>query len=61
MTQVFATNGYDGMIGTISCTELGDCATDVKIGIFEAPGWPVEGGTDAGPVYTDVRTLDSVL
>jgi branched-chain amino acid transport system substrate-binding protein len=59
--EVFATNGYDGMIGTISCTELGDCATDVKIGIFEAPGWPVEGGTDDPPVYTDVRTLDSVL
>jgi branched-chain amino acid transport system substrate-binding protein len=58
---VFATEGYDGMTGTISCTELGDCATDVTIGIFRAPGWPVEGGTDEGAVYSDTKSLDDVI
>jgi branched-chain amino acid transport system substrate-binding protein len=58
---VFATEGYDGVTGTITCTELGDCATDVTIGIFDAPGWPVEGGTDEGAIYSDVKSLDDVL
>jgi branched-chain amino acid transport system substrate-binding protein len=58
---VFATEGYDGVTGTITCTELGDCATDVTIGIFEAPGWPVEGGTDEPAVYSDTKSLDEVL
>ena len=30
-----ATSGYQGITGTITCTPLGDCATDVTIGIFE--------------------------
>lgn len=59
--EVFATNGYDGVTGTITCTELGDCATDVTIGIFLAPGWPVEGGTDEPAVYSDTKSLDEVL
>jgi branched-chain amino acid transport system substrate-binding protein len=58
---LFATSGFDGVTGTITCTELGDCATDVTIGVFEAPGWPVEGGTDDPAIYTDVKSLDDVL
>ncbi|HEY7477735.1 MAG TPA: branched-chain amino acid ABC transporter substrate-binding protein [Actinomycetota bacterium] len=59
---VFATNGYDGIIGTITCTELGDCATDVTIGIFQAPAWPVEGGEEpADAIYSDTLSLDDVL
>jgi branched-chain amino acid transport system substrate-binding protein len=58
---VFATSGYDGMTGTITCTELGDCATDVTMGIFRAPGWPVEGGTDDPAVYSDTKSLDDVI
>ena len=59
---VFATSGYEGITGIITCTELGDCATDVKIGIFEGPNWPVEGGIgDGKPVYTDTKSLDDVL
>src|ERR687891_641092 len=60
--EVFATEGYEGMIGTITCTDTGDCATDVTIGIFLGPGWDVEGGTgDRTPVYTDTKSLDDVL
>lgn len=59
--QIFATSGYEGTIGTFTCTELGDCATDVSIGIFEAPAWPVEGGTGDEAVYSDIKSLDDVL
>jgi branched-chain amino acid transport system substrate-binding protein len=60
--EVFSTEGYEGMIGTITCQETGDCATDVTIGIFLGPGWDVEGGTgDTSPVYTDTKSLDDVL
>ena len=59
---VFATSGYEGLSGIITCDEFGDCATDVVIGIFEGPNWPVEGGTgDGKPVYTDTKSLDDVL
>jgi branched-chain amino acid transport system substrate-binding protein len=59
---VFATSGYEGITGIITCTPLGDCATDVTIGIFQAPAWPVEGGTpDAESVYSDTKSLDEVI
>jgi branched-chain amino acid transport system substrate-binding protein len=60
--EFFATSGYDGVTGTITCDENGDCATDVTIGIFQAPAWPVEGGDpDAGAVYSDTKSLDDVI
>jgi branched-chain amino acid transport system substrate-binding protein len=59
---VLATSGYEGITGIVTCTELGDCATDVTIGIFQYPNWPVEGGEDPDtPVYTDTKTLADVL
>ena len=59
---IFATSGWDGITGTITCNELGDCATDVTIGIFLAPGWPVEGGSgNTDPVFSETKTLDDVL
>ncbi|HEX6231352.1 MAG TPA: branched-chain amino acid ABC transporter substrate-binding protein [Actinomycetota bacterium] len=58
---VFATSGYEGLTGTITCTPLGDCATDVKIGIFQYPNWPVEGGEEpSDAVYTDTKSLADV-
>jgi branched-chain amino acid transport system substrate-binding protein len=59
--EVFGTSGYEGTIGTFTCTELGDCATDVAIGIYQAPEWPVEGGTGSDTVYSDIKSLDDVL
>jgi branched-chain amino acid transport system substrate-binding protein len=58
---IFATSGFEGITGTITCLDTGDCATDVTIGLFLAPGWPVEGGTDDPAVYTDTKSLDEVL
>lgn len=58
---VLATTGYEGVTGIISCTPLGDCATDVTIGIFQYPNWPVEGGEDpSDAVYTDTKSLADV-
>jgi branched-chain amino acid transport system substrate-binding protein len=58
----FATEGYEGITGTITCGAEGDCATDVTIGIFQAPGWPVEGGSGSDePVYSDTKTLADVI
>ncbi len=59
---VFATAGYEGLTGIITCTELGDCATDVTIGVFEGPNWPVDGGEgDGKPVFSETLSLDEVL
>jgi branched-chain amino acid transport system substrate-binding protein len=59
---VYATSGYEGMTGIVTCTPLGDCATDVTIGIFEYPHWDVEGGVDPiETVYSDTKSLDEVL
>ena len=59
---IFATSGWKGITGTITCNELGDCATEVTIGIFKAPGWPVEGGSgNTDPVFSETKTLDEVL
>jgi len=59
---VLETSGYEGLTGIITCTPLGDCATDVTIGIFEYDHWPVEGGTDpTDPVFSETKTLDDVL
>src|SRR4029450_7233735 len=58
---IFATSGYQGVTGTITCTPLGDCATDVTIGIFQAPDWPVEGGNpDAEVAFSETKTLEDV-
>ena len=57
---IFATSGYQGLIGTITCTPLGDCATQVTIAVYRAgtPGLPVAGGNpNAGPVFEETKTL----
>jgi len=56
---VYATSGFQGLTGLITCTPLGDCATDVVIGMFQAPDWP-ELSPDAEAVYTDVKSLQEV-
>jgi branched-chain amino acid transport system substrate-binding protein len=58
---IFATKGYHGLTGTITCTPLGDCATSVTIAVFKAPNWPVEGGKGNGkPVFKETKTLAQV-
>jgi branched-chain amino acid transport system substrate-binding protein len=59
---VQSTTGYQGITGVISCTPLGDCATDVTIGIFQYDHWPVEGGTEpTDSIFSETKSLDEVL
>src|SRR6266511_254734 len=56
--EVYKTNNYNGLSGTITCTPLGDCATAVSIAVYKVPEWPVEGGTsNPKPVFTETKTL----
>ncbi len=58
---VLATSGHEGLTGIVTCTPLGDCATDVTIGVFQYPNWPVEGGEDpTDAVYSDTKSLADV-
>jgi branched-chain amino acid transport system substrate-binding protein len=60
--KIFATKDYQGVTGIITCDPNGDCATDVTIGIFKAPAWPVEGGDpNAKAVFSDTKSLDDVI
>ena len=53
------TTGYEGIIGTISCTPDGDCATSVTIGVYKVPDVGFL-NPDAKPVFTETKTLDEV-
>ncbi len=56
---VEATEGYEGVIGTLTCTPDGDCATEVTIGVYKVPD---VGFLDpaAKPVFTETKTLEEV-
>jgi branched-chain amino acid transport system substrate-binding protein len=53
------TADYQGIIGTITCTPLGDCATSVTIGVYKVPD---VGFLDpnAKPVFSETKTLAEV-
>ena len=56
---VQSTADYQGIIGTITCTSLGDCATSVTIGVYKVPD---VGFLDpnAKPVFSETKTLAQV-
>jgi branched-chain amino acid transport system substrate-binding protein len=57
--EIFKTNNFNGLSGTITCTPLGDCATAVSIAVYKVPDWPIEGGTEnPKPVFTETKTLE---
>jgi branched-chain amino acid transport system substrate-binding protein len=53
------TSGYQGVIGTLTCTPLGDCATSVTIGVYKVPDVGFE-DPSAKPVFTETKTLADV-
>ena len=56
---VEGTEGYEGVIGTLTCTPDGDCATDVTIGVYKVPDVGFL-DPEAKPVFTETKTLDEV-
>ncbi len=50
----FSTSEYSGLTGTISCSELGECAAEVAIAVYRAPDVPLIGADlPAEPVYRE--------
>ncbi|HET9723870.1 MAG TPA: branched-chain amino acid ABC transporter substrate-binding protein [Actinomycetota bacterium] len=56
---LLATSGYEGITGTITCDPLGDCATDVTIGVYQVPAVPFD-DPKATPVFSETKTLADV-
>ena len=56
---VQATTNYQGIIGILSCTSSGDCATSVKIGVYKVPAVGFVDPT-AQPVFSETKTLAQV-
>jgi branched-chain amino acid transport system substrate-binding protein len=56
---VLATSGYEGITGTITCDQLGDCATLVTIGVYQVPAVPFD-DPQATPVFSETKTLADV-
>ena len=56
---VQGTSNMQGIVTTYTCTDLGDCASIVTIGVYLAPNLgAVEGSTGNGkPVFTETKTL----
>jgi branched-chain amino acid transport system substrate-binding protein len=55
------TTGFKGVSGVLTCTPLGDCATDVTIAVYKAPDFPVEGGNpNSTPVFSETKKLTDV-
>jgi len=45
-----------------TCSDTGDCATTVTIGVYLAPNLAIEGGTgDGKPIFTETKTLQEAL
>ena len=58
---VYATDGYQGLSGSLSCTPLGECATSVTVAVYEVPAVPIEAGDpEAKPVFTETLSLDDL-
>jgi len=56
---MFATSGYEGVTGTITCNEFGDCAGSTTVGVYRAPDFPC--CTDnAKPTFSETKTLAEV-
>ena len=55
------TSSFKGVSGVLTCTPLGDCATDVTIAVYKAPDFPVEGGNpNSVPVFSETKKLTDV-
>jgi branched-chain amino acid transport system substrate-binding protein len=61
----FGTDAYSGITGVLSCTELGDCASEVRMGVYRVPSVPA-GSLDpvrppADPVFTETVTVADLV
>jgi branched-chain amino acid transport system substrate-binding protein len=59
MEAMFATSGYEGITGTITCDDLGDCAGATTVGMYLAPAFPCC-DTKAKPTFSETKSLSDV-
>jgi len=58
---LFATDGYQGLSGSLSCTPLGECSTSATVAVYEVPAVPLEGGDPAAkPVFSETLSIDDL-
>jgi branched-chain amino acid transport system substrate-binding protein len=59
---VQSTTDFQGIVTKYTCSDTGDCATTVTIGVYLAPNLALEGGTgDGKPIFTETKTLQEAL
>jgi branched-chain amino acid transport system substrate-binding protein len=59
---VQSTTDFQGIVTKYNCSDTGDCATEVTIGVYLAPNLAIEGGTgDGKPIFTETKTLAEAL
>jgi branched-chain amino acid transport system substrate-binding protein len=51
---IFATSGYEGITGTLSCNETGDCQPTATMSVHQ-----VEGGEENNPIFTATLELEA--
>jgi branched-chain amino acid transport system substrate-binding protein len=56
---MFATSGYEGITGTITCNSDGDCAGATTVGMYVAPAFPCC-DDNAKPTYSETLSLADV-
>jgi branched-chain amino acid transport system substrate-binding protein len=56
---MYATSGYQGITGNITCTPLGDCAGATTVGIYKAPDFPCC-ADNSKPLFSETKTLAEV-
>ena len=56
---MYATSGFKGITGTITCTPLGDCAGSTTVGVYQAPNFPCC-ADNAKPLFSETKTLAEV-
>jgi branched-chain amino acid transport system substrate-binding protein len=56
---MFATANFQGITGTITCDQYGDCAGATTVGIYKAPAFP-QVQENAQPVFSETKTLAEV-
>jgi branched-chain amino acid transport system substrate-binding protein len=62
--ELFATTGYEGISGSLTCNEYGDCQSEAKvnIGVYQSPDIPVKGGDlDAKTLFEEELALADVV
>jgi len=60
-TAMLEVDGYPGVSGQLTCRPNGECAQSARIALYQAPAWPVAQAEPPAPVFSQTKTLASVV